>query len=133
MGGSDGVAADSLIWSWCCPPSLQRIALFLLRVDVDSHTVPICSTFASIHHHRILVMPCADMLLMLISAPSTLGVVLPLRIAMCLLAIILEVSQTAGLATPYLEVDPGVRAARRCSLRLRDSKSEGASGKECVA
>ena len=67
------------------------------------------------------------------SAPSTLGIVLPSDIAVCSLADILEVSQIAGLTTPYLELDPGVRVARRCCLRVGDSESEGAAGKRGVA
>ena len=61
------------------------------------------------------------------------GVVLPSDIALCLSAVIVEVRQIASLATPYHEIDPGVRAVRRCCLRLRDFESEGASKKDGVA
>ena len=62
-----------------------------------------------------------------------LGVVLLSDVALYLLAVNLKVSQIAGLATPYLEVDPGVRTVRRCCLPLEDSESDGASRKEGVA
>lgn len=67
------------------------------------------------------------------SAPSALSIVLPLDMAVCSLAVILEISQIAGLATPYLEVDPVVRGTRRDCLRLGNSESDETSGKQSVA
>lgn len=51
---------------------------------------------------------------------------------MCLLAVIFKASQIAGLAMPYLEVDPGVRAVLRACLRPEDFESARAFEKQGV-
>ena len=65
-------------------------------------------------------------------APSTLCILLTSDIAVGSSTVITKASQIAGLSTPYLEVDPGVRAVLRDCLRPEDSESAGVFGKQGI-
>ena len=56
---SDGVAADTLICSWCCPHA-SNVSLFSRHGGIDSPAVPYLLQTSGTDHNPNLLVSCSD-------------------------------------------------------------------------